>query len=61
VAGPQFGANPLIELRRQYDEWRQQNIPDPEDSSIDPILLAMAIVVLLVLVALAITRGQRQR
>jgi hypothetical protein len=61
VAGPQFGANPLIELRQQYDEWRQQNFPDPQDSSINPVLLVVVIVVLLSLVALAITRVQRQR
>lgn len=27
VVEPKFGSNPLIELRRQYDEWRITNLP----------------------------------
>ena len=61
VAGAQFGANPLIELRQQYDEWRQQSIPTPQDNSINPLLLVVVFVVLLSLVVLVVMLIRRQR
>lgn len=61
VAGPQFGPNPLIELRRQYDEWRLQNLPEPKDGPVNPLLVVVILVVLLSPVALALIRARRQR
>ncbi len=61
VAGPQFGANPIIELRQQYDEWRQQNIAAPEESPTGPLLLVVVIVSLLSLGLLLLLLKRRQR
>ena len=60
VAGPQFGTNPLIELRQQYDEWRQQNIAPPEESPTGPLLLVVVILSLLSLGLLFLLLKRRQ-
>ncbi|MBE9473725.1 MAG: DUF1028 domain-containing protein [Chloroflexi bacterium] len=37
IIEPKGGPNPLIELRRQYDTWRLQNLPPCENCNLDSI------------------------
>jgi len=47
VAESKFGPNPIIELRRQYDEWRLENLEDSEDQAEDRINILVLVVVVL--------------
>ncbi len=50
VAEPQFGPNPLVELRTLYDQWRQGNPPPVKRSVANPLIYIAIVVIVLLLI-----------
>ena len=48
-----FGPNPLIELRKVYDVWREENLASTKTSPVNPLIYAVVTTIVVVLVMIA--------
>ena len=62
VVEPQFGPNPLVELRRQYNAWRPAHLLPPVEGGLNGLVLALAgAIVILAAVAVLVWIRRRGR
>jgi len=63
VTASRFGPNPIVELRRQYDAWRLENLAAPSDGvgerAIAPLAIAAVLIVAVAGLAWLIARQRR--
>ena len=57
----QFGPNPLNELRKLYDDWREENLASSKTSPVNPLTIAVAATIVLVLVLIARSWAKRKQ
>ena len=65
VAESRFGPNPILELRRQYDSWRSENMSPPAQGSSPQgaglVLAGVVVIVILIILLLTVVRNNRRK
>ncbi len=56
-----FGPNPLIELRKLYDDWREENLASTETTPVNPLIIAVAATIVLVFILIARSWAKRKQ